>query len=162
MHVTYKPDDNPGDAQTWEFDPKRLRMSQQQRIEDAYGEPWDVYYANLMRGEARARRVLLWYLQSTDHAGLKLRDMPDLMQSEVQVEMTSAELLDMYDQSKAAVPPGQEAMFERVFAKQLAEAREREGLPPEPGVIDGELVPAGKAERRPSRNSSKDPAEPTG
>jgi len=151
MIVTYTPEDNPADKQTWDFNPKRLRVSQQTALEEQYHAPWADFYVAVLKDEARARRVLLWYLLTQVHPKLAFRDTPDFYQEELVVEQTSTELADMHDEAVAAVPEHLRGQFEAVFAAQVAEAREREGLSPDPGVVAGELV-EGK-EIRPRRSS---------
>jgi hypothetical protein len=152
MLITYKPEDNPGSPQQWDFNVKRMRGSEQGRIEEQYHAPWSEFYMALMKAENRARRVMLWNLLSREHPKLALRDVPDFYFDELEVELSSQELLDLHDAARNATPEHQRAQFDDVFAQQVAEAREREGLPVEPNTINGEVVPAGK-EIRSGKNS---------
>jgi hypothetical protein len=90
MFVIYTPE---GDTeQRWEWDPKKVRGIEAEEIE-ARMHPlmWDEFQMALLKGGARARRVLLWHLQKKTHASLKLEDV-DYAMGELQVEFSAPEL----------------------------------------------------------------------
>lgn len=94
MFVTYQPEDgNP--PQVWEFDPKRVRVSEQVLVEKAFGGTWAQFQMGVLRGQALARRVLLWHLVRRDHptVHVKVDETPDFMDCELLVEQTPAEML---------------------------------------------------------------------
>ena len=92
MQVTYKPEDHPDRHQTWDFNPNRVRQSRAEMIEKRYGARYADWTNEVQRGEARARRVLLWHLMSMDHPGVKLEDVPDFMMEEVEVDYSISDL----------------------------------------------------------------------
>lgn len=93
MQVTYKPEGSPEDQhRIWEFDPTRVRQSRAEMIEKRYGNRYTEWVNNVQRGEARARRVLLWHLMGLEHPALKLEDVPDFMMFELEVDYAIADL----------------------------------------------------------------------
>lgn len=100
MLVTYTPES--GDAQRWEFDPKRVRASEAEAIEKRAGENWDSWLFAVQAGSMRARRVLLWHLLRREHPSLRWEDTPDFYAGELLVEHTVAELTEIRDRVEAA------------------------------------------------------------
>jgi hypothetical protein len=81
--------------QMWEFDPTKVRASQGEMVEKRYGQPWDVFLRDLIKGSMLARRVLLWHLMRLAHHTLRYEDTPDFYSSELTVEYSRAELESM-------------------------------------------------------------------
>ncbi len=98
MFVTYTPEG--GDPQTWEFRPGRVRASRAAMLERRYsklageGKTWDQFKADVQRGSADARRVLLWHLVTLDHPTTRIEDV-DPLEDELVVEHSREELLDL-------------------------------------------------------------------
>jgi len=78
--------------QMWEFDPARVKASQAEMVEKRYGQPWDMFLRDLIKGSMLARRVLLWHLMRQAHHTLRYEDTPDFYASELTVEYSRAEL----------------------------------------------------------------------
>lgn len=76
----------------WEFDPNKVRASQAEMVEKRYGQPWDVFLRDLIKGSMLARRVLLWHLTRLAHHTLRYEDTPDFYAAELTVEYSRAEL----------------------------------------------------------------------
>jgi hypothetical protein len=93
LFITFKPENN--DPQMWEFDPKRVRASQAEMVEKRYGQPWDTFLRDLIKGSMLARRVLLWHLTRLTHHTLRYEDTPDFYAEELLVEFSRAELETM-------------------------------------------------------------------
>lgn len=96
MRVTYTPEDG-GEAQTWDFDPDRVRSSEQVIVEKQFGGSWLEFKTGAMSGSALARRVLLWHLIRRQHPGHQFRDTPDFFDCELVIEQTLAEVTASYD-----------------------------------------------------------------
>ena len=159
MHVIYAPEDPAaGERQEWDFDPKRIRAGEAEQIEKAFGGTWDEFAGKLPMGATKARRVLLWHLMRRKHPTMQLRDVPDFYTGEVEVQYTHAELVDLRKRTeKAPLDEDERRQAAAAFDMLLAEAREREGIPDEPDVIDGEATEAdepGKAVRPRSRTTA--------
>lgn len=127
MLVTYAPED--GTAQSWEWNPARVRVNEQVIVEKQYGASWREFVAGAKMGEAAARRVLLCHLLRREHPGLQLRDTPDFMDCELTVELGVAELEANRAEWEAAGGPARELgdVIAARFDADIAVAREREG-----------------------------------
>jgi hypothetical protein len=143
MHVTYAPR-NPqdGERQEWDFDPDDILISEAELVQRHFGGTWDEFSVAVQKGDAKARRVLLWMLMRREHKAIQVRDVPDFRTGELKVEHSVAELLDLQEKIVGAdMPPAQQQMMVAAFEVELAEARRREG------VIDStavEVVEPGK------------------
>lgn len=130
MIVTYTPED--GNApQTWEFDHRRVRVSEQVLVEQQYGEAWPVFVVAVKSGQALARRVLLWHLTRRDHplVHLKLSETPDFMDCEFVIEQSARELQENYEAWVATGGPARELgeLIQARFEGELEKARARDG-----------------------------------
>jgi hypothetical protein len=98
MIVTYRPV-GAKKPWVWEFDPATVPLSAADMIERRYSADrpsFDQWLAAVQGGSARARRVLLWYLQWLEHPKIRLEDV-DPPRSALEVEYTKAEIQDMID-----------------------------------------------------------------
>jgi len=95
VFVQYKPKD--GDPQTWDFTPEDVFEDDAELIEKHYGGEWDQFVDGLKSGQARPRRVLLWYLTRQVHPKLRFEDTPRFRMGELTVEFSSSELRDLAD-----------------------------------------------------------------
>ncbi|MEU8209786.1 hypothetical protein AB0B85_11365 [Micromonospora sp. NPDC049044] len=93
MIVTYTPD---GDqAQQWEFSPGRIKSSEAEILQKRYGGTWDEFKVGVLKGDMRARRVMLFHCLRREHHTLRFEDMPDFFDEELELEFTKAELEGM-------------------------------------------------------------------
>lgn len=98
--MTYKPDG--AEPQRWEFRPGRVRASRAAMLERRYSKlagggeakTWDMFKADVLRGSADARRVLLWHLLSLEHPTVRIEDV-DPLEDELLVEHSRSELAEM-------------------------------------------------------------------
>ncbi|WP_433232410.1 hypothetical protein ACQP2H_10550 [Micromonospora sp. CA-248260] len=90
MIVTYTPE---GDAaQEWEFSTGRIKASEAEILQKRFGGTWDEFKVGVLKGDVRARRVMLWHCLRRDHHTLRFEDMPDFYDSELELEFTKSEL----------------------------------------------------------------------
>jgi hypothetical protein len=82
MFVTFDKDDG-SVPEIWEFDPNKVRASQAEMVEKRYGQPWDVFLRDLIKGSMLARRVLLWHLTRLSHHTLRFEDTPDFYAAKI-------------------------------------------------------------------------------
>lgn len=146
MIVTYSPDGQ--EPQTWAWDPKTVRTAEAEDIEAAMGSTvapvtFDEFQVALLKGGAKARRVLLWHLQRKTHPTLKLADV-EFALGDLTVEFEAPELQEMRD-ALAKASGMNEDQREVVLAAIDSELNER--------LTKGEST-QGKASSRPSVNAS--------
>lgn len=127
MHIVYAPEGN--DPQVWEFDADKVRSSVCEQIERTYGENYDAWATGVQRGNARARRVLLWHLTRLDHPTLKYTDTPDFLRGELKVSYAVDELAAMRARVlKADVTDDQRQAALVAIDIDMTEAMEREAV----------------------------------
>lgn len=128
MFVTYTPEDQSDQAQSWEFDPRKIRASRAEMIEKRAGENWETWLMQVQQGNMRARRVLLWHLLSMPHPGMRYEDTPDFYAGELEIQHTKAELADMRARiTSAGLPEDQVAQILMAIDLEMAEAPEGDG-----------------------------------
>jgi hypothetical protein len=89
MFVTYSPAE--GDVQEFTFYPRRLRLSEQERIEKQYGGTFGQWSIAINQGDAKARRILLWFLLTREHGiGLRPADV-DPLSEEIEIRWAREE-----------------------------------------------------------------------
>lgn len=140
MFVTYIPEGS--EAQTWEFLPRRVRVSEVVIVERQYGGTWLEFVTACKAGEGAARQILLWHLIRRDGHVLSFRDTPDFMESELLIEQSAAELEENYDAWIATGGAGREdgELLQTMFSAAIEKAREREGVGT-PGKAPSETSP---------------------
>lgn len=151
MKFTYAPEDPAdGERQEWQVDLRRIRQSESELMEKTYGGTKDEWDHGVLAGDSRARKVLMWHLMRRDHPRMQYRDVPDFYTGEVEVELDLAELERLRTQiaETAGLPDHERAKILDAIDAQIAEKQDA-GT-----VIDGELVPAGKARSRTSAAST--------
>lgn len=127
MYVTYKPEGEP--VQTWDFDPGTVRAGAAEQIERRFNGNWDLWRAQVKSGSAKARRVLLWHLLRQTHHTLRYEDTPDFLMSELVVEHSVAELLEIRDRLERAKLDDDEREQMRVALDlEITDAMAREGI----------------------------------
>jgi hypothetical protein len=135
MHVTFNPEDG-SEEKNWTFDPDDVLRSEATAIEKAYGESWEQWINALRIKNAKARTVLLWHLLKADHPKLRFDDTPDFRMRQMKVEMSSAELKEVFDQmARTKMDEDLREAFENAFQRDYQDALAREGK-----AFDGELI----------------------
>lgn len=89
MKIIYTPGD--GDEQTWHWTFEDVRARDAEQIEAKADCTWDQFQMQLLNGQMRARRVLLWHLQRQTHPQLKFADV-DFVAKELMLEFDLPEL----------------------------------------------------------------------
>lgn len=130
MHLVYTPEG--GEEQRWEYRPGRLRVMEMEAIDRHTGMSYATEFkAELIKGNTRARRALLWTMLRRSHPTLKFDDV-DFADDELRLERDQAEIAEEIAavEGMADLPEADRLMTLAVLRQQLATA-------PEP--------PAGKA-----------------
>lgn len=113
MFVIYTPAE--GDAQRWEFLPGKVLDVEAEAVERAFHPgTWDEFVTAVMKGGARARRLLLWHLIKRDHPSLRLDDLQPIAMGELQIEFSRDEVMEIRD--SMAKESMDEATRERVLS----------------------------------------------
>ena len=100
MILVYAPAD--GDEQRWEFQLGRLRVMEIEAIEKRTDMAYDTEFReNLLKGQVRARRALLWTMLRRQHPTLRFDDV-DFAADELRLEFDRSEWQSMYDDVAAA------------------------------------------------------------
>jgi hypothetical protein len=122
--VSYKPES--GQNQTWTFNPRRVKVSQAERIETLAGATYDAWLNGVRMGNAKHRRVLLWVCQTIEHPMFRWDDTPDFYVDELTVEMERAEIADLLDQvgNLKGLSNEKRAEVTELLERQLAEMPE--------------------------------------
>ncbi|MER7002204.1 hypothetical protein ABT297_04035 [Dactylosporangium sp. NPDC000555] len=136
MFLVYKPED--GDAQRWTVQLGKLRSGEIEQIEKLTGFDFGTdYKTRLMRGNALARRALLFTMLRRAHPRTRFADV-DFADDELTLEMDVAELTELRtaieeadalsdDERKLAI-----SQIDRQLAEAADEGREPEGKAPTP------------------------------
>lgn len=128
MRVTYKPEDG-NEPQSWDFNPGRVRVSEQVIVEKQFGGTWLEFKTGVMSGSAQARRVLLWHLIRREHPAHNIRDTPDFFDDELLIEQTLAEVTESYNEwlKGGGRDSANGELLEGMFQAEIKAATEREG-----------------------------------
>lgn len=126
MRVTYTPEDG-SPPQSWDFNPGRVRVSEQVIVEKQFGGTWLEFKTGVMSGSAQARRVLLWHLIRREHPAHNIRDTPDFFDDELIVEQSLAEITASYDEwvKSGGRDTANGELLEGMFQAEIQAAMER-------------------------------------
>lgn len=139
MLVIWKPEDG-SDDQQWHFDPDDVDSRRAMEIESHYDGDFDSWVLRLRTGNMKARRALLWYMLTQIHPKLQFRDVPAFRVRQLKVEMTVAELKELYPKALAMTKPEDVEQLEMAFKISIQEASEREGLDVDVSFNEGRLA----------------------
>lgn len=136
MFVTFDPEDGSGKRE-WTFDPDDVLRSEATAVEKAYGASWEEWINALRIKNAKARTVLIWHLLKSDgHPKLRFDDVPDFRMRQVEVQMSSQELRDLYEQvARTKLDDDIREAVEAAFNRDFQDALIREGK-----AVEGEVV----------------------
>lgn len=129
MIITFKPED--GDEQRFQFNPRKIRATDAERIERRYGGRWNLWIDDVTQGGIGARRVLLWFLTQRQHPGFRWEDTPDFCMDELVVELDQVELQRARDAvaARTDLAPEMAALALTALDEQIAAA---------PAPLDGD------------------------
>lgn len=94
MFLIYSPAE--GDEQRWQYQPRRLMSVEREAIERATDRHFTQFTTDVLAGNSRCRRVLLWTFLRRDHRSLRLEDV-DFAWDELRLEYSRQELRKMRD-----------------------------------------------------------------
>ena len=112
MYLVYAPEGSE-EPQRWKYLPKKLMSAERETIERLTGKNFTEFSQEVLKGNSRCRRALLFIYQKRQHPTLKFDDV-DFAWDELTLEHSKGELLLMREQLPDSVPPEQ---LETVRAK---------------------------------------------
>lgn len=153
MRVTYKPEDG-NEPQSWDFNPNRVRSSEQVIVEKQFGGTWLEFKTGVMSGSAAARRVLLWHLIRREHPAHSFRDTPDFYDDELLIEQTLAEITASYDEwlKGGGRDTANGELLDGMFQAEIKAATERGDEPGGKAPSRSEPAPTSGQSPRPSES----------
>lgn len=146
MHVTWDPETEGEEKQTWQFHPDDVLRKDAQLIEKHYGEQsFDQWIMGLQLGKIDARTVLLWYMLKLMHPKYRFEDVPDFRVRQLTVEMGTREIESLWKRARRMkLTDDQREAFEAQVVEDMRDAMAREGLEGDVRIEDDELVMNGK------------------
>lgn len=95
MFLVYTPGE--GDEQRWQYQPRKLMSVEREAIERATDRNFTQFTTDVLGGNSRCRRVLLWTFMRREHRSLRLEDV-DFAWDELRLEYSRQELQQMRSQ----------------------------------------------------------------
>lgn len=88
MYLVYTPDG--GEEQRWEYNPRKLRATEREMLERQTGQNFSEFTGNVLQGNSRCRRALLFLFLRREHPRLKFDDV-DFAWDELTLEYSRQE-----------------------------------------------------------------------
>lgn len=122
MYLVYTPegDEKP---QRWKYQPKKLMSPEREMLEKFTGKNFTEFSADVLKGNSKCRRALLYMYLKRQHPTLKFDDV-DFAWDELILEHSKGELLLMREQLSDTVPPEQLEAVRAKLDEEIAEAYE--------------------------------------
>jgi hypothetical protein len=126
--VIWDPEDG-SEKQQWHFDSEDVDFRRAKEIEKLYtAGTYDQWVAGLRTGEMEARAILLWHMLTNVHPKLQYKDLPQFRVRQLKVEMTVAELEELWPRVIKIAGDEDRSKMEAAFSISLEEAAQREGM----------------------------------
>lgn len=93
MFLVYTPGEG-DDEHRWQYQPRKLMSVEREAIERATDRNFTQFTADVLAGNSRCRRALLWTFLRRDHRSLRLEDV-DFAWDELKLEYSRQELQQM-------------------------------------------------------------------
>jgi len=127
--ITYTADGEP--PREWDLDLDDLAEEDAEQIEKQYRRAtgdnmatYDMYRLSLYQGGATARRVLLWYLTTLTHKGLRFEDTPKFRRSQLKAEFSRGEYKVFLDRAMEQPASAERDVAVELIQRELATARD--------------------------------------
>jgi hypothetical protein len=105
MYLVYQPEGS-DEPKRWKYQPKKLMSPERETLERLTGKNFTEFSQDVLKGNSRCRRALLFIYQKREHPTLKFDDV-DFAWDELTLEHSKGELLLMREQLPDSVPPEQ-------------------------------------------------------
>ena len=120
MYLVYQPEGSE-EPQRWKYLPKKLMSAERETIERLTGKNFTEFSQEVLKGNSRCRRALLFVYLKREHPTLKFDDV-DFAWDELTLEHSKGELLLMREQLPDSVPPEQLETVRAKLDEEIAEA----------------------------------------
>ncbi|MET7679399.1 hypothetical protein [Streptomyces sp. NPDC005423] len=122
MYLVYQPEGS-DEPKRWKYQPKKLMSPEREMLERFTGKNFTEFTQDVLKGNSRCRRALLYLYQKREHPTLKFDDV-DFAWEELTLEHSRGELLLMRENVAESVPADQLAAVLEKLDQEIAEAYE--------------------------------------
>jgi hypothetical protein len=122
MYLVYNPEGS-DEPKRWKYQPKRLMSAEREMLERFTGKNFTEFSQDVLKGNSKCRRALLYLYLKREHPTLKFDDV-DFAWEELELEHSKGELLLMRENVAESVPADQLAAVLEKLDQEIAEAYE--------------------------------------
>ncbi|EPD56352.1 hypothetical protein [Streptomyces sp. HGB0020] len=122
MYLVYTPDGS-DEPKRWKYQPKKLMSAEREMLERYTGKNFTDFSQDVLKGNSKCRRALLYLFLKREHPTLKFDDV-DFAWDELTLEHSKGELRLMRENVADSVPPDQLAAVLEKLDEEIAEAYE--------------------------------------
>ncbi|XUL90994.1 hypothetical protein ACQ86D_33825 [Streptomyces galilaeus] len=122
MYLVYQPEGS-DEPKRWKYQPKKLMSPEREMLERFTGKNFTEFTQDVLKGNSKCRRALLYLYQKREHPTLKFDDV-DFAWEELTLEHSKGELLLMRENVAESVPADQLAAVLEKLDQEIAEAYE--------------------------------------
>jgi len=122
MYLKYEPEGS-DEPKRWKYQPKKLMSAEREMLERYTGKNFTEFSTDVLKGNSKCRRALLYLYLKREHPTLKFDDV-DFAWDELSLEHSKGELLLMRENVRESVPADQLAAVLEKLDQEIAEADE--------------------------------------
>lgn len=122
MYLKYEPEGS-DEPKRWKYQPKKLMSAEREMLERYTGKNFTEFSTDVLKGNSKCRRALLYLYLKREHPTLKFDDV-DFAWDELSLEHSKGELLLMRENVAESVPAEQLAAVLEKLDQEIAEADE--------------------------------------
>jgi len=122
VYLKYEPEGS-DEPKRWKYQPKKLMSAEREMLERYTGKNFTEFSTDVLKGNSKCRRALLYLYLKREHPTLKFDDV-DFAWDELTLEHSKGELLLMRENVAESVPAEQLAAVLEKLDQEIAEADE--------------------------------------
>lgn len=122
MYLVYTPEGSE-EPKRWKYQPKKLMSAEREMLERYTGKNFTEFSQDVLKGNSKCRRALLYLYLKRDHPSIKFDDV-DFAWDELTLEHSKSELRLMRENIADSVPADQLAAVLEKLDEEIAEAHE--------------------------------------
>lgn len=122
MYLVYAPEGSE-EPKRWKYQPKKLMSAEREMLERYTGKNFTEFSQDVLKGNSKCRRALLYLYLKRDHPSIKFDDV-DFAWDELTLEHSKSELRLMRENIADSVPADQLAAVLEKLDEEIAEAHE--------------------------------------